>query len=339
MIHKTTIATVAAMLLSCAAQCVTADWQAPPVEEVKAKTLSWLEEKKADEPAKAKAAEIWAKVGQQPTELELLSAFCQTVAIVDPAAAALVDLCAKPKEQYKLPDQGWLFDAATAPLVATNFRVFYGRWLAQDELFDEAMAQLEGIQPGEVIAPATLLFYQGVAQHTLLEREAGLKTLAELIEGEKSSPKRYVALAKLMEEDLKALKDESLDHISRRMGDVRRRLDLGRAGKKVRDVEDGIVESLDKIIKKLEEQQQQSSSGGGLQDSIRSSSPAPDSLPIGGKGPGEVTKKNIGSSDDWGALPPKEREEALQKIGRDFPSHYRDVIEQYFRRLAAEGEE
>ena len=27
----------------------------------------------------------------------------------------------------------------------------------------------------------------------------------------------------------------------------------------------------------------------------------------------------------------------MQQIGRDFPSHYRDVIEQYFRRLAAEG--
>jgi hypothetical protein len=29
----------------------------------------------------------------------------------------------------------------------------------------------------------------------------------------------------------------------------------------------------------------------------------------------------------------------LQQIGREFPSHYRDVIEQYFRRLASEGEE
>jgi hypothetical protein len=27
----------------------------------------------------------------------------------------------------------------------------------------------------------------------------------------------------------------------------------------------------------------------------------------------------------------------LQQIGRQFPSHYRDVIEQYFRKLASEG--
>ncbi len=57
---------------------------------------------------------------------------------------------------------------------------------------------------------------------------------------------------------------------------------------------------------------------------------------MGGKGPGEVDRKNIGGSSGWGSLPPKEREEALQQIGRDFPSHYRDVIEEYFRRRAGE---
>jgi hypothetical protein len=35
-------------------------------------------------------------------------------------------------------------------------------------------------------------------------------------------------------------------------------------------------------------------------------------------------------------LPAKEREEAMQQIGKDFPSHYREVIEQYFRKLASE---
>jgi len=58
---------------------------------------------------------------------------------------------------------------------------------------------------------------------------------------------------------------------------------------------------------------------------------------MGGKGRGEVTKRKIGTGSGWGDLPPKQREEALQQIGREFPSHYRDVIEQYFRKLANEG--
>ena len=44
----------------------------------------------------------------------------------------------------------------------------------------------------------------------------------------------------------------------------------------------------------------------------------------------------VGSEAGWGNLPEKDREKALQDIGRDFPSHYREVIEEYFRRLAAE---
>ena len=105
----------------------------------------------------------------------------------------------------------------------------------------------------------------------------------------------------------------------------------------MRKVEDGVIESLDKMIKKIEDQQQKQQQSESGSDSIRSSSPAPDSRPLGGKGPGEVAKKNIGSGSGWGNLPPKEREEAMQEIGRDFPSHYRDAIEQYFRRLAAEN--
>lgn len=60
-----------------------------------------------------------------------------------------------------------------------------------------------------------------------------------------------------------------------------------------------------------------------------------DSMPAGGKGPGEVTKRDVGDGEGWGNLPPHQREEALQQIGREFPTHYREAIEQYFKRLAA----
>ena len=221
-------------------------------------------------------------------------------------------------------------------MFAANLRLLYARWLVHESLFDEAQEQLSGLAPADVVAPASLLFYQSVVYHALLNKESGLKSLGELLAGAEASPRRYVALARLMQEDLKGLQDDTLDHIARRMDDIRRRLDLGRAGPKVRKEEDGVIQSLDKMIKKLEEQQRECQAGGNA-NSIRSSNPARDSLPMGGKGPGEVTKKDIGSGSGWGDLPPKEREEAMQQIGRDFPSHYRDAIEQYFRRLAAEG--
>ena len=55
------------------------------------------------------------------------------------------------------------------------------------------------------------------------------------------------------------------------------------------------------------------------------------------KAPGKVDDRNIGNRAGWGNLPEKDRERALQDIGRDFPSHYREVIEEYFRQLATEG--
>jgi hypothetical protein len=220
----------------------------------------------------------------------------------------------------------------TSPLVANNLRLLYGRWLAQESLFDEALEQLDGLRPQDVVDPATLLFYQAVVHHRLLHRDAALKATEQLLAGPGAIPRRYQAVARLMEADLKALRADSLDHIARRMEDVGRRLALGRAGPVVRGVEDGVVESLDKLIQKLEDQQQ--AEGAGSTGRAQPSSPAQESWSLGGKGRGEVAKRNIGDTAGWGDLPPKERDEALQQIGRQFPAHYRDVIEQYFRRLA-----
>ncbi len=58
---------------------------------------------------------------------------------------------------------------------------------------------------------------------------------------------------------------------------------------------------------------------------------------MGGKGPGNVDQKRLKNEEDWGNLPPKERQEALQQISKDLPAHFRDVIEEYFRKLAREG--
>ncbi len=317
-----------------------AAWQPPGVEEVKTQAFTWLKENEADEPALARATELWSALPETPSGDDLLSCLSETFALADQQAAGLARLCAQPKSELLLPEQPWLRDSETAPLLAANMRLLYGRWLAHQELFDESLQQLSELKPADVVAPALLLFYQGVSYHTLLDKEEGLKVIDELLENADQSPRRYVAVAMLMQQDLEGLEEDSLDHIARQMQDIERRLDLGRGGKKVRKAEDDVIEALDKIIKKIEEQQaQQCKSGSGMQDNIRSSSPAPDSMPIGGKGPGRVTKKNIGSSNGWGDMPPKEREEAIQALGREFPSHYRDVIEQYFRKLAAAGSE
>ncbi len=315
-------------------------WQAPTVEAIKTEALAWVEEKHADAEMKAKATELWSNLPADLGEEESLDRLAETFALADGNARKLAALCSRPRSQLILPPQPWLMDPQTSPFMAHNLRLYYACWLVRQSLLDEALEQLSGMQVADVVAPSVLLFYQSVVYHKLLERDSGLKTLDRLLQGPDSSPRRYRTVAKLMREDLEDLEEDSLEHIARRMDDIHRRLGLGRAGPKVRTEEDGVIASLDKLIKKLEDQQQQQQQQQ-QQSSNRpqSANPTQDSTFKAGKGPGDVEKKNIGSKNGWGDLPPKEREEALQQIGRDLPANYRDVIEQYFKRLASEGSE
>jgi hypothetical protein len=62
-----------------------------------------------------------------------------------------------------------------------------------------------------------------------------------------------------------------------------------------------------------------------------------DSRIAGANGAGDVDRKRIEERDGWGNLPPAERQQALQQISRDLPTHYREAIEAYFRKLATDG--
>lgn len=311
-------------------------WQPATVANTRAKVVAWLDESKADAKVREKVLESWSADDAR----DLLTRLAESIAQVDPRARSLVPLCSRPYTPGILPRTDWLSEPKTPVFVARNMRLYYARWLTQNSLFDQAQAQLSGLEPNDVADPVALLFYQAVVHHRLLDRQEGLHAIMQLLAVEEMCPRRYVAVARLMEQDLKGLKEDTLDHIARRMDDVRRRLDLGQGGRKVREVQDGVIQSLDKLIKQVEDQQQQmeqqaSMGSGGKQ----SSSPAPESRILGGKGPGDVVKRDIGQKSGWGNISPKQREEAIQQIGRDFPPHYRELIEQYFRQLANEGSE
>jgi len=315
--------------------------QAPGFDEVKSQLDAWLNERKADADAHAAVEALWQAPAEGENAVDRLERLAESFAIADPRARSLVDLCSQMRAKGPLGPQAWLASDETPAFERDNLRLFYGRWLAHEGLFDESLEQIADLKPGQVIDPATLLFYQGVAYHRLLNKEQGLETLERLLGETADLPARYKSVAELMQDDLKKLKEDSLDHISRQMNDVRRRLYLGRAGKKVRKVEDDVIAALDKLIEDMEKQQQQSNSSGGGSGgagSTQPTKPMQDSRIAGARGAGDVNHRNLGNTSGWGDLPAKQREEALQQIGKDFPSHYRDAIEQYFRKLASEND-
>lgn len=315
-----------------------ATWSVPLAADVKAKVDDFATAKQADEATRLKIAALWPDDAAPASGADLLERVSTSLAVLEPNARLVVEYCQNPRTSFDLPKFEALANESLPPLVRNNLKLVYGRWLAQNGLMDESLEQLKGLTAADVVDPATLLFHQALAHHNLLEKEPCLSAVAKLMENEELLPRRYSQLARLMEADLKPLKPDTLDEIARMMSDVGRRLDLARAGKRVRDEEESIVAKLEKLIEEKEKQQQQQQQQQSQAQGNQSSNPAQDSTPGGGpRGKGEVDPKNIGKKDGWGNLPPKERQEVLQQIGRELPAHFRETIEEYFKRLAQDG--
>lgn len=224
-------------------------------------------------------------------------------------------------------------------------RTWLGRELARARLYDEALPIFAEVDPATSPDAASLLFYRGACYHALLKAKESLSDLRSLLQHEDEIPVRYARTAKMMVADIKPLKEDSLDEISRLMTDVTRRLDLGRADDSTKQREQEVIDKLTKLIDKIEEQQQQQqqqqqqeqqSGGQGGGQSGGQGKPMDDSRIAGASGEGDVDRKSNDGRGGWGNLPPAERQESLQQISRDLPTHYREAIEAYFRKMATQ---
>jgi len=54
-------------------------------------------------------------------------------------------------------------------------------------------------------------------------------------------------------------------------------------------------------------------------------------------GPGQIDSKKIKDlAEQWGKLPPREREANMRELTREMPQRYREVIQEYFRKLSVQ---
>lgn len=315
-------------------------WQYPSHEVVQQLIDDWLAEANVDQAIAGQIRQQW----QEPVDPDQrLSVFASSLELLGGELSDLVRRTRTARFDKALPDVACLDDSSQPDFLRNHAKLVYARWLVQNQLYNETLEQLASITTEDVIDPASLLFFQSIANHRLLKKDECLPIVARLLEQEEALPRRFAILANMIRDDIKPLEADSLDEISRLMDNIQVRLGHGRAGKRVRTEEHDVIAKLDKMIKKLEEEaKKQSSSAAGNAsgkpgENLNPNKPMEDSIPGGGKGPGNVDAKDIGDAQGWGNLPPKERQQALQQVGKDFPSHYRDVIEAYFRKLAQEG--
>lgn len=311
-------------------------WQPVTVEAVRARLDEYLQTAHIGTERQTEVRDLWRTTADN-ADIDLLDRLAQCLAKADDRVTSLVEFCASPRRPGQaLPEFAWLADSETPLLIRHNMRVYLARWLVDQGYYDEAIAWTEGLETSDVVAPDALLFYRAIAYHQLVEPRQADSALSRLLQRQDSLPTRYQKLADLMQHDLTGLQDDSLDHISRRMNDIRRRLAQGQPGERAQHVENGVIESLDKLIKKAEDQAQQQAQAAANAKQMQPSTPMQESQIAELKAPGKVDRKDVGRGAGWGNLNDKDREKALQEIGREYPSHYREVIEEYFRRLAAE---
>ena len=305
------------------------------VDDAKSQVLAWAaSQPNVAEEKQRELAALWAAGPSSEEADRLLDLVVRSFAAIDGDAAKLLAACNTSVPGLLPPDGGFLKQLGLDPLFAANLGLFYGRFLVERRMFDEALEQLNAVNPQRVVDPASLFFFKAVAAQGMLEVKPALESLETLLKNVERVPVRYSATATLMEADLKGLEEKSLGEIARLMSDSERRLDLGRAGEKVQGVQEQIISELDEIIKKIE-QQQGGGGGGGDGEGGNSNQPgdaANDSSVKGTEAPGDVDKKKFSKDGNWGNLPGKDQAKAKSDLNRNFPSHYGRAIDQYFRK-------
>jgi hypothetical protein len=288
----------------------------------------------ADKGRLEEIGKLWALADEPPTAEALFELTVRSFAQADEATAKLVEACHLQHVTLLPPEAKLLEQEGAGRFYVANMSLYYGRYLAHRQMFEESLDALEKTSIADVVDPASLLFFKAVCQHHLLLKTDGLATIEQLLKNTEAVPVRYATVAALMQFDLEALRDQSLDEVARKMIDVERRLGLGRTGQKVQKKEDEIIVTLDELIKKVEEQNGGGGGGGPGGQSNRSASPADDSRIKGSTAPGKVDPKKFKNEKEWGDLPDKVRAKAKELIAREFPAHYRDAMDEYSKKAA-----
>ena len=315
-------------------------YASPKFDEVRTKVLNWLQSQSTSDSIRQQVLAQWSESAAPQSSTTLLESVVTSFALVDPAVQELVLHSQAGRRDLNWEPNDKLLRTETDPFFKSNTGLYYGRYLIELKLYDEAWDVLNRVDERQVVDPASLFFFRAVAAQGILEIKAALKAIDQLLKNTEGAPIRFTAAAQLMQTELKKVEEKSLSEVARLMLDSERRLELGRAGEKIQNVQERIISGLDELIKKIEQQQNSGGGGGGGGEGAEGGEsnspdgPADDSRVKGSEAKGEVDEKTFETKRSWGNLPPKEVAKAKNDLNKNFPSHYEQAIEKYTKKLA-----
>jgi len=355
----------AAVALSALALCAAPSLADEPAKDKKKEAVSFgTLESMAPDAAKARAAEWLKEVGKNDadtlkkfeavwaTDKTTLEKVTDTLALGDADAARLMDEARDVSlpAPTKVPEL--LRDPKKSTFLKANLAVVYSKALANRRVYEEALEALKTAKVEQVVDPATYLFHKAVFEHAMLKTEDANRTILRLLDDVTDAPERYKMVAALMHFDMLTWRENDpeitarLGGVGRIMNNIERRLDLARGGPVTQEMQKKVLINLDQMIKEEEDRQNQQGQGQGQgkgkqqgkqtpNNNTQASSPQNDSYGGNGSGPGQVDPKKFREMTQvWGTLPEKERAKALQYLTRELPPKYKELIENYFKKLA-----
>jgi len=307
----------------------------PDTRDVRTVLLHWIARAGADQAATEEVLSNWSDDAElmQLSGEQLLDLLVDSFARVDPASQRLIQSTwgSGPLEEV-------VYDGLRdLEIYRCHVDLYRARWLTQHRYYDEALEIYNQLSPDNVVDPAGLFFYRAVCQSELLQHEQALDSLSLLLDHTLEVPSRFRTIATILQKELGGRSDDGLDHVSRMMSDVGRRLDLGRSGKRVQQREEEVIAAIDRLLEQMENQNQQQSGsqGGNPNPNFRpSGQAAPDSRIHGAPGKGDADLRDVKETGSWGMLDRQEETRAREFIQRQFPANYLDIISEYSRRIA-----
>lgn len=195
--------------------------------------------------------------------------------------------------------------------------------------------------------PESLRFMVAYCQVHNLDYDAAYESLESFVQRYPQAPERLRTAAVQMLTELSRRAPGQLGDVFDLMRFAQRKISHRELGGRVVKRQREAIDLLDALIEEAEQQEQQGDGNGG--GSGGGGSPGGNSPPGGGakrstlpggeSQEGELRRTRARPGETWGRMPPMERERILQDLQKQFPSRYRDLLEQYYEQLAKDSDQ
>ncbi len=294
-------------------------------------------------------------VAQRSTlESEDLGSFLTLAySVLSPDFANALDLI----DDEKIEDAANLFESLSLsedPYLSVTAAGFAATSMIELDQVDRCLQMLDRVRadhhPIEDYSTSSdhFRFMLGYCQVHNLEYRQAYATFEDFLKNHPTAPERLIVGARQILTELDRRAPGRIGDVRDIMHYARRKISNARIDDDLIERQQEAVSLLDALIQEAEDQENQGQGGGeggggsgGGGDSGGSNNPGGgaqrSTKPQGQGDTGELRRSRARPGEMWGKMPPRDREELLQTLQKQFPSQYRELLEQYYKQLAKDA--